>query len=71
MRRAVEAQLDPSAPPRERLRRLKRVAEKIDYWQRTAEKAARCHRRRRLRRLHSMGIYVSKLRKCSPAFVAL
>jgi hypothetical protein len=60
----LSAQLDPSISPAERSRRLVTIAEKIEYWQHAAAKAARCHRRARLKRLRAMGIRVSRLKKC-------
>ena len=61
---AVNAQLEVGVSRRERRRRLLKVAEKIAYWQRTAAKAARCHRAKRLKLLREMGIPVSTLEKC-------
>jgi hypothetical protein len=54
--------------PRERTRRLRKVLAKIEHWQLSNRKAARCHRNRRLRRLHELGIYVSRLRNCFNVF---
>jgi hypothetical protein len=54
--------------PRERARRLTKVLEKIEHWQVRNQRAARCHRKRRLRRLHELGIRLSKLRKCFNVF---
>ena len=68
VRATVEVQLDPHMPRKERLRRLCEVATKIEYWQRQAEKAARCHIKRRQRKLRSMGIRISKARKCYNVF---
>ena len=61
-------QLDPEMGPRERTRRLHKVLAKIEHWQVSNRRAARCHRKRRLRRLHKLGIYVSRLRKCFDVF---
>lgn len=61
-------QLDPHMPKRERLRRLEKVARKIEYGQRAAEKAVRSHTKTRYRKLRAMGIYVSKIPKCYHVF---
>ena len=61
-------QLDPHMPKQERLRRLEKVAQKIEYDQRAAEKAVRSHTKTRYRKLRAMGIYVSKIRKCYHVF---
>jgi len=61
-------QLDPHMPKRERLRRLEKVAQKIEYDQHAAEKAVRSHTKTRYRKLRAMGIYVSKTRKCYHVF---
>ena len=60
----VEAQLDPELHDQECIRRLAKLARKIEYWQRQAEKAMRAHTRTRRRKLREMGFYVSKLPKC-------
>lgn len=64
MRMVVEVQLDADVSPRELTRRLRRMAELIEYIHARREKAARSHRKRRLRDLRSQGIYISKLSKC-------
>ena len=64
---ALAAQLDGCRSPTERRRRLVQVAAKIAYWQRTAAKAARCHRIRRLKQLRALGIRISRLTKCFKA----
>ena len=61
-------QLDPEMGPRERTRRLRKVLAKIEHWQRSNHRAARCHRKRRLRRLHALGIRLSQLTKCFNVF---
>lgn len=64
VRVAIEAQLDAGMPPRERNRKLRHIADNIQYWQRTAAKAERAHRKRNLRHLRKIGLCISKLRKC-------
>ena len=64
----VEAQLDPELHDQECIRRLTKLARKIEYWQRQAEKAMRAHTRTRRRKLREMGFYVSKLPKCFNLF---
>jgi SRSO17 transposase len=64
VREVVEAQLDPATPPREIQRRLERIAHIIEYWQRCAQKAARAHKKKRVRELHLLGIFLSKITKC-------
>ena len=61
---ALNAQLDPGCSAKERKRRLMKVAHKIEYWQRKAAKAARCHRKRRLKLLKKLGIRISLITKC-------
>jgi hypothetical protein len=61
-------QLDPRMPRSELLRRLRLAADKIEYWQRENQKASRAHIKRRYRKLRTMGIFVSKIRKCYNAF---
>ena len=68
MREAVEVQLDPDLGPRERTRRLEKVLRRIEHWQDSNARAARSHRKQRLRELHEVGIRVSKLRKCFHVF---
>jgi len=61
---AIEVQLDPEMGPRERTRRLRKVLRRIAYWQASNQHAARSHRKERLRRLHRLGIRLTKLKKC-------
>lgn len=61
---AVEVQLDPEMPARERTRRLQKIARKIEYWQRTAAKAACSHRKRRRRELREAGIDLRRVIRC-------
>lgn len=61
-------QLDPRMPRRERLRRLEKVARKIEYNQHATEKAVRSHTKARYRKLRAMDIYVSRIRKCYHVF---
>lgn len=68
MREAIEVQLDPDMGPRERTRRLAKVLGQIEYWQTSNARAARSHRKERLRKLHEVGIRVSNLRKCFHVF---
>jgi len=65
---AVEAQLDPAVPRRERTRRLRKLADWIQYLQDRRRKAARIHRKLRLRKLHQLGIRISQLRRCDRVF---
>ena len=64
MRCAVDAQVDPTDTPATRRDRLRKAARKIVYWQKKRERAAKSHRKRRLRELHQRGIRLSELRKC-------
>jgi hypothetical protein len=64
----IEVQLEPDISPREQLRRLTKVRAKIEYWQHTAEKAARSHKKKRYQKLRSLGIKVSRLPKCYAVF---
>lgn len=64
MNAAVEVQLDPEMPPEERRRQLRKVARKIDYWQKSRKRAERSHRKAAIRRLHAKGMRLSQLRKC-------
>ena len=68
MREAIEVQLDPAMSPRERTRRLAKALRHIEHWQASNARAARCHRRQRLRELHERGILLSKLKKCFHVF---
>lgn len=64
MREAVEVQLDPLDSPRRRQKRIAKTIHKIQYWQNSRRKAHRSHRKRVLRRLHRMGISLSRIRCC-------
>ena len=64
MRIAVEEQLDPEVVPKERKRRLEKVADKIEYRQQRNEKAAYYHDKRRRRRLRNAGIDLRRVRRC-------
>jgi len=68
VREAIEVQLDPAMGPRERARRLAKVLRRIEHWQASNARAARSHRKQRLRQLHERGIRLSKLRKCYNVF---
>ena len=61
---AVEAQLDREVAPKERKRRLERVADKIEYRQQRNQKAAYYHDKRRRRQLREAGIDLRKVRRC-------
>lgn len=61
---AVEEQLDPAVAPKERKRRLEKVADKIEYRQQRNEKAAYYHDKRRRRQLRNAGIDLRKVRRC-------
>ena len=61
---AVEEQLDPEVAPKERKRRLEKVADKIDYSQERAEKAAYYHDKRRRRQLRKAGIDLRRVQRC-------
>ena len=54
--------------PRERTRRLAKALRRIEHWQVSNARAARSHRKQRLRELHERGIRLSKLRKCFNVF---
>jgi hypothetical protein len=45
-------------------RRLERMATKIEYWQRHAEKAAQAHRKRRRKELRRAGIDLRRAIRC-------
>jgi hypothetical protein len=47
---------------------LAKALRKIEYWHASNEAAARCHRKRRLRQLHELGIKLTNLRKCFNVF---
>ena len=64
MRCAIDAQVDPTDTPEARRDRLRRALRKIVYWQKKRERAAKSHRKRRLRELRQRGIRLSELRKC-------
>ena len=64
MRCAIDAQVDPTDTPETRRNRLRRAARKIVYWQKKRERAAKSHRKRRLRELHRQGIRLSEVRRC-------
>ena len=68
MREAVEVQLDPEQTPRERARRVARVVRCTEYWRTSNARAARSHRKHRLRALHRIGIRLSTLKKCFHVF---
>ena len=68
VRMVVEVQLDGNMSRREVRRQLGEVARIIEYHQRQRERAARSHRKRRLRLLRSLGIFITKLRKCFDVF---
>lgn len=55
----------------ERVRRLRKVLEKIQYWQRHNKLAAVSHRKQRCRLLSQLGIDLPKLPKCFEPFIAL
>lgn len=55
-----------SLKPQARHKRLRRAAVLIERVQRRNAKARRCHRRRRLRLLHRVGIYLKHCRCCIP-----
>ena len=71
MREAVEGQLDRTISRRQRERELDHVVSKLNYWQRQRKKAALSHRRKTLRLLHAMGIYLWQLTKCFGVQLAL
>ncbi len=56
MREAIEVQLDAAMGPRELARRLAKALRRIDYWQASNARAARSHRKQRLRQLHERDI---------------
>lgn len=62
----LSKQLDPEMTPREQERQLAKALSKVDYWQRQNAKARRFHRRSKLKRLHAMGVYLSKIPRCPP-----
>jgi hypothetical protein len=45
-------------------KRLERVGRKIDYWQTTAARAAKVHRRRRLEELKALGVDLRTAVRC-------
>lgn len=64
----VEVQLDPDMSRREQARQLRKVAGKIEYIQDCRQRAARSHRKNRLRKLRRLGIRISNLRRCFDVF---
>ena len=68
MRAVIEVQLDPEMSEHERTRKLCKALGEVEYWQASNARAARSHRKQRLRELHELGIRVSKLRKCFHVF---
>ena len=68
VRAATDAKLGVGMAPSERGRKLRLVAGKIEYWQHTAAKAERAHRKRSLRELRRIGVCISKLKKCHNVF---
>jgi hypothetical protein len=66
VRIAIDAQLDPSASPRERERRLEVAAKKIAYHQRRSVVSARSHRKTRRAELLALGIDPDRILRCPP-----
>jgi hypothetical protein len=61
---AIDAQLDPDAPPEYQQQKLKQAAAKICYWQKRAAETARFHRARRERELRARGIDLDQVPRC-------
>ncbi len=67
VRRAVDSSIQAaSLRPQARRKRLHRTAEHIRRVQTRNAKARRSHRRRRIRLLHRLGIYLKSCRCCIP-----
>jgi hypothetical protein len=67
MRRAVDTSIEAdSLKPQARRNRLHRTAEHLHRVQVRNAKARRSHRRRRIRLLHRLGIYLKACRCCIP-----
>ena len=68
VRRVVEAQLDPTICRCERNRRLEKLVRILVYTHQSRCRASRSHARRRSREYESLGIDISRLRKCFQLF---
>jgi hypothetical protein len=66
VRIAIDAQLDPSASPREQERKLEAAARKIDYHQRRGAVSTASHRKTRRVELLAFGIDPDRMLRCPP-----
>lgn len=60
----LEPQLEAGVGKKELERRLRKLSRTLSYDWRQREAAAICHRRRQLRKLHELGIFIANLPKC-------
>jgi len=60
----VNTLVDQELSPDQRERQLQTNLRKVEYWQRRAEVAERCHRKRRLAELDAAGVCMSAIVRC-------
>jgi hypothetical protein len=68
---SIQWQLEPGLSRRGRMTKARRVAKTLLSDWRTREKAEASHRRKRLRKLREIGIFINDLPKCFGPNLAL